>query len=99
MAVFDWDDVSLYFTSDWVEKATYSGNCYDVIRYKQDNSQEVIDAGDSDRADFQLMAKVCDFTPSVEDEITFDSVTYVIDRVTKDSTAKTWLITLREFYG
>jgi len=99
MAAFDWDDVSPYFTADWVETATYSGTGYNVIRYKQDLQQSVIDAGDSDRVDFMLMAKVADFTPTVESEITFDSTIYVIDKVSKDSTGKTWLITLRERYA
>ena len=96
---FAWDDIDLYFTADWIETATYASTGYSVIRYKQDLTQSVVDAGNSADVDFQLMARVADFTPTVESLITFDSVEYVIDSVTKDSTAKAWIITLKERYG
>ena len=99
MTAFDWDVVDDFFTSDFVETATYLTVEYDAIRFKKDQDQSVVDAGESDNVDFMLMLKSADVTPLVDNLITFDSVVYKIDRASLDSTGKTWTLTLVERYG
>ena len=101
MAAFDWDIVDDFFIADFTETATYSGTDYSVIRYPKSAEEMIMDAGIEDEVSFKIMTKASDFTPAEDTDITFPkgSTTYRIKEVVLDSTAKTYLLTLKTKTG
>jgi len=94
---FEWDTVDDFFNDDFVETATYSGSDYSVIRYMKTTEERIMDAGLDDSVEFKLMIKASDFTPLEDTDILFPKVggmTYRINKVNLDSTAKTYLTEL-----
>lgn len=99
MAAFDFDVVADFFSSDFKESCSYGGTTYDCIRMARQLERDVVAAGESNIANFELLTKAADFTPAIDGSIIFSSVTYQIKKATLDSTGKTYRLTLREQYG
>jgi len=99
MSAYDWDIVADFFTDDFVETATYSGSDYSVIRYSKTSEEMIMDAGLDDTVEFKLMIKASDFTPLEDTDILFPKsggMTYRIEKVMLDSSAKTYIIELKK---
>ena len=98
---FDWDDTTLFFTTDWTVPVTISGTIYNAIPYSKESMRGVINAGLSDDITMSFMFKTSDFTsiPVVDTLLTYATVEYRIKRVKADSTNKTFTIDVTEKYG
>lgn len=81
----NWDLTGFFFNSDFQTTFVHEGTTYNGVLYTNSKENEVVFSGERRKNELQLLCKISDVTPAVDDEVTISGVTYYVTNIKQDS--------------